>query len=111
MSIFSKVLRAGEGKALKELQALVDRVNDLESEIEALNDADLKAKTTEFRKRLADGQTLDDIEPEAFAVVRSASRRVLHQRPYDVQVIGAGALHRGMIAEMRTGEGKTLAAT
>ncbi|MBT8211746.1 MAG: preprotein translocase subunit SecA [Acidimicrobiia bacterium] len=111
MSIFSRVLRAGEGKALKELQDLVDRVNDLETEIEALSDADLKAKTAEFRKRLADGQSLDDVAPEAFAVVRSASQRVLHQRPYDSQVIGAGALHRGMIAEMRTGEGKTLAST
>ena len=111
MSLFSKVLRAGEGKRLKELQQLVGCVNDLEPEITVLSDAELKAKTTEFRRRLADGETLDDIECEAYAVVREAARRVLGQRHYDVQIVGAGALHRGMIAEMRTGEGKTLVST
>ncbi|HSF85491.1 MAG TPA: preprotein translocase subunit SecA [Acidimicrobiia bacterium] len=111
MSIFSKVLRIGEGKRLKELQQLVDSVNALESEIEQLTDAELAAKTVEFRRRLADGETLDDLESEAFAVVREAAKRVLGQRHYDVQVIGAGAMHRHMIAEMRTGEGKTLVST
>jgi preprotein translocase subunit SecA len=111
MSILSKVLKAGEGKWLKDLQSLVDCVNGLEDEIQALSDEALQAKTTEFRDRLADGETLDDIECEAFAVVREAAKRVLGQRHYDVQVIGGGAMHRGMIAEMRTGEGKTLVST
>jgi preprotein translocase subunit SecA len=111
MSVFSKVLRAGEGKRLKELQQLVDCVNGLESEIKPLSDAELAAKTAEFRSRLANGASLDDIECEAFAVVREAAWRILGQRHYDVQVIGAGALHRGMISEMKTGEGKTLAST
>ena len=111
MSIFSRVLRAGEGKWLKGLQVVADCVNDLEEEIARLSDDELRTKTTEFRERLADGETVDDIACEAFAVVREAAIRVLGQRHYDVQVIGAGALHRGMIAEMRTGEGKTLVST
>jgi preprotein translocase subunit SecA len=111
MSVFSKVLRAGEGKRLKELQQLVECVNGLEPEIKALTDAELTAKTAEFRRRLADGASLDDIECEAYAVVREAAWRILGQRHYDVQVIGAGALHRGMISEMKTGEGKTLVST
>jgi preprotein translocase subunit SecA len=111
MSIFSKVLRIGEGKRLKELQQLVDDVNALEPGIEKLADSELAAKTDEFRARLADGATLDDIETEAFAVVREAAKRVLGQRHYDVQIIGGGAMHRRMIAEMRTGEGKTLVST
>jgi preprotein translocase subunit SecA len=111
MSIFSKVLRAGEGKRLKELEGLVERVNALEADVKPLSDAELKAKTAEFRTRLADGETLDDIEADAFAVVREAAWRVLGQRHFDVQVIGAGALHRGMISEMKTGEGKTLVST
>ena len=111
MSVFSKVLRIGEGKRLRELQELVDCVNGLESEIEPLTDAELAAKTDEFRARLADGATLDDIECEAYAVVREAAKRVLGQRHFDVQIIGAGALHRHMISEMKTGEGKTLVST
>ena len=111
MSLFDKVMRAGEGRALKDLQALVGRVNALEPEIEALDDEALRAKTAAFRERLAQGASLDDLEAEAFAVVREAARRVLSQRHYDVQVIGAGALHRGAIAEMKTGEGKTLVST
>jgi preprotein translocase subunit SecA len=111
MSLFGKVMRAGEGRALKDLQALVGRVNALEPEIEALDDEALRAKTAAFRERLAQGAPLDDLEAEAFAVVREAARRVLSQRHYDVQVIGAGALHRGSIAEMKTGEGKTLVST
>ncbi|MDJ0923862.1 MAG: preprotein translocase subunit SecA [Acidimicrobiia bacterium] len=111
MAIFSKILRAGEGKRLKELQQLVEIVNQLEPEFEGKTDDQLRAKTDEFRNRLNDGETLEDIEAEAFAVVREAAKRVLGQRHYDVQVIGAGALARGMIAEMRTGEGKTLVST
>ena len=111
MSLFSKVLRIGEGKRLKELQELAERVNALEPEMETLTDDELRAKTEEFRERVAAGESLDDIESEAFAVVREAARRTLGQRHFDVQVIGAGALHRGMIAEMKTGEGKTLVST
>ena len=111
MSVFSKVLKAGEGKRLKELHQLVDCVNGLETEIKPLSDTELRAKSEEFRRRLADGATLDDIECEAYAVVREAAWRILGQRHYDVQVIGAGALHRGMISEMKTGEGKTLVST
>ena len=111
MSLFSRALRAGEGKNLKVLEALTSRVNDLEPTFEPLSDDELKAKTVEFRSRLERGETLDDLEPEAYAVVREAAKRVLGQRHYDVQVVGAGALHRGMIAEMRTGEGKTLVST
>ena len=111
MSIFTKVLRAGEGKALKELEAMAQRVNALEPSIEPLSDEQLAAKTAEFRQRLDNGESTDDIMEEAFAVVREAARRVLGQRHYDVQVVGAGALHKGMIAEMRTGEGKTLVST
>ena len=111
MSLLSKVLRVGETKTLKSLEGLAARVNRLEPAIELLDDADLAAKTVEFRGRLAAGETLDDMAAEAFAVVREAAKRVLGQRHYDVQVIGAGALHQGMIAEMRTGEGKTLVST
>ncbi len=111
MTVLSKVLRFGEGKRLKQLQGVVDRVNRLEPEFEALTDEQLAAKTIEFKERIANGEPLDDLEPEAFAAVREAAKRTLGQRHFDVQIIGAGALHRGWIAEMRTGEGKTLAAT
>jgi preprotein translocase subunit SecA len=111
MSIFSKALRIGEGKRLKELEALVERVNALEPEIELLSDGDLVAKTAEFRNRIRNGESVDDLEDEAYAVVREAAKRTLGQRPFDVQIIGAGTLHRGMISEMRTGEGKTLVST
>ncbi len=111
MALLKKILSAGEGKKLKELERVADAVNGFEPEIEVLGNEALKAKTDEFRRRLADGETLDDIEAEAFAVVREAARRVLGQRHFDVQVIGAAALHRHAIAEMRTGEGKTLVST
>ncbi|MDJ0954510.1 MAG: preprotein translocase subunit SecA [Acidimicrobiia bacterium] len=111
MAILSKILRAGEGKRLKELEKLAELVNSIEPDFEGLTDEQLRAKTDEFRQRIAAGETLDDIEAEAFATVREAAKRVLGQRHYDVQVIGAGALSRGMIAEMRTGEGKTLVST
>ncbi|MCH8130390.1 MAG: preprotein translocase subunit SecA, partial [Acidobacteria bacterium] len=106
--MFSKVLRIGEGKRLKELEQLAERVNALEPETEVLTDDELAAKTAEFRERYAAGESLDDLEAEAYAVVREAATRTLGQRPFDVQVMGAGALHRGDIAEMKTGEGKTL---
>ena len=101
----------GEGKRLKELEQLAVRVNALEPETEVLTDAELAAKTDEFRERYTAGESLDEMEAEAFAVVREAARRTLGQRHFDVQVVGAGALHRGDIAEMKTGEGKTLVST
>jgi preprotein translocase subunit SecA len=111
MPILSKVLRAGEGKTLKQFQGIVTAVNAVEPEFEALSDQDLAAKTSEFKRRLVGGETLEDIQVEAFAAVREAAKRVLGQRHFDVQVIGAAALHRGMVAEMKTGEGKTLVST
>jgi preprotein translocase subunit SecA len=111
MPILSKVLRAGEGKTLKEFEGIVSAVNDAESQFEPLSDEQLKSKVTEFRSRLQDGETLDDIQVEAFSTVREAAKRVLGQRHYDVQIIGAAALHKGMVAEMKTGEGKTLVST
>src|SRR5512134_4048974 len=101
----------GEGRKLKVLQQRVEAVSALEPEVERLSDGALAAKTVEFKERLAKGEGLDDILPEAFAVVREAGWRVLRMRHFDVQLIGGMALHRGMIAEMKTGEGKTLVAT
>ena len=111
MSVFQKILKAGEGKRVRQLAELVGPINDLGDEMAALSDAELQAKTVEFRARLDDGETLDDLLIEAFAVVREAATRVLGQRPYDVQLMGAMALHFGWIAEMKTGEGKTLVST
>jgi preprotein translocase subunit SecA len=111
MALFDKILRSGEGKKLKALQALVPDITALEPEMEALSDAALQGKTAEFRARLENGEDLDDLLIEAFAVVREAGRRVLGQRHYDVQLIGGAALHFGWIAEMKTGEGKTLVST
>ncbi len=111
MSVFSKVLRAGEGKRVRQLTELVDPINALADDMAALTDAQLQAKTTEFKARLAEGETLDDLLIEAFAVVREASTRVLGQRHYDVQLMGGMALHFGWIPEMKTGEGKTLVST
>jgi len=109
--VLSKLLRAGEGKTLRRLKAIADAVNTLEDDIVALSDAELRAETDTFRARLADGETVDDILVEAFAVNREAARRTLGQRHFDVQVMGGAALHLGNIAEMRTGEGKTLTCT
>ncbi|MGI9608224.1 MAG: preprotein translocase subunit SecA [Acidimicrobiales bacterium] len=111
MSIFNRVLRSGEGKKLRALEAIVPEINALESEMQALSDEALQAKTVEFRQRLADGASLDDLLVEAFAVVREASVRVFGMRHYDVQLMGGLALHLGWVAEMRTGEGKTLVST
>src|SRR5579875_123947 len=111
MSVLTKVLRAGEGKKVRRLAELVPLVNELEPEVEALSDDELRHKTVEFRQRLDEGETLDDLLIEAFAVVREASWRVLGQRHFDVQLMGGMALHFGWIAEMKTGEGKTLVST
>ena len=109
--LINKILRAGEGKTLKRLQALTERVNALEPDFQEMTDEELRSLTDEFRKRYLDGETLDDLLPEAFAAVREASVRTLGQRHYDVQIMGGAALHLGNIAEMKTGEGKTLVAT
>jgi len=111
MGLFNRLLHAGEGKRLKALEAIVPEVNALEPEIERLSDDGLAAKTVEFRERLARGEDLDELLPEAFAVVREAARRVLGQRHFDVQVMGGAGLHFGWVSEMKTGEGKTLVAT
>ncbi|MEJ7631141.1 MAG: preprotein translocase subunit SecA [Rubrobacteraceae bacterium] len=110
-NLLTKILKMGEGRKLKVLQKTVESVTALEPEIEKLSDEALRAKTGEFRERLGKGETLDDILPEAFAVVREVSRRTLGMRPFDVQVMGGIVLHQGKISEMKTGEGKTLAAT
>src|SRR5918997_7051912 len=111
MSLLDRFLRAGEGKKVRALQSLVPDIGELEPEMHALSDDGLRAKTAEFRQRLANGESLDDLLIEAFAVVREAARRVLGQRHYDVQLVGGAALHFGWVAEMKTGEGKTLVST
>ena len=111
MSILDRILRAGEGRVLKELAKIAEEVNTFESKISQLSDLELQAKTPEFKNRIANGEDLDDLLPEAFAVVREAAKRTLGQRHYDVQLMGGAALHKGNIAEMKTGEGKTLVAT
>ncbi|MEY9849942.1 preprotein translocase subunit SecA [Streptacidiphilus sp. MAP5-3] len=111
MSVFDKILRAGEGKILRKLSKIAEQVNSIEEDFVNLTDAELRALTDEFRERLADGEKLDDILPEAFAAVREAAKRTLGQRHYDVQLMGGAALHFGYVAEMRTGEGKTLVGT
>ncbi|MEC9467718.1 MAG: preprotein translocase subunit SecA [Actinomycetota bacterium] len=111
MSVFSRVLRSGEGKKVKALEAIVPDINALSDPTSALSDDALRAKTGEFRQRFENGEDLDDLLVEAFAVVREAAWRVLGQRHYDVQLMGGMALHLGWVAEMRTGEGKTLVST
>ncbi|HEV8065636.1 MAG TPA: preprotein translocase subunit SecA, partial [Acidimicrobiales bacterium] len=111
MGLFSKVLRAGEAKKVKNLQAVVPLINGLEPEMQALSDAELQAKTGEFKQRLDNGEELNDLLVESFAVVREASSRVIGQRHFDVQLLGGMVLHFGGIAEMKTGEGKTLVST
>ncbi|MBE6080917.1 MAG: preprotein translocase subunit SecA, partial [Veillonella sp.] len=106
-----RLIGNNSAREIKKMRAIVDEINGLEPSLSGLSDSSLAAKTQEFKKRLADGETLDDILPEAFAVVREASKRVLGMRHFDVQLIGGITLHRGNIAEMRTGEGKTLVAT
>ncbi|MFI2753026.1 preprotein translocase subunit SecA [Cellulomonas sp. P22] len=110
-AILDKVLRFGEGRIVKKLSGIAQQVNALEDSFVSLSDAELREETDRFRARLADGENLDDLLPEAFAAVREASRRTLGQRHFDVQLMGGAALHLGNIAEMKTGEGKTLVAT
>src|SRR3954447_188316 len=111
MSILDRILRAGEGKKIKALEAIVPDINALADDMRRLSDDELRGKTAEFRDRLANGAALDDILIEAFAVVREAANRVIGQRHYDVQLMGGAALHFGWVAEMKTGEGKTLVST
>ncbi|WP_410620657.1 preprotein translocase subunit SecA [Amycolatopsis sp. cmx-8-4] len=106
--VLNRLLRAGEGKMVKRLRNIADHINTLEDDVKDLTDAELRAKTDEFRKRHADGESLDELLPEAFAVAREAAKRVLGQRHFDVQLMGGAALHLGQVAEMKTGEGKTL---
>ena len=108
---FQKALRMGEGKKVKQLQEQVGAINVFEEGLLPLSDDELRAKTPALKQRLEDGEELDDILPEAFAVVREVSRRVMGMRHFDVQLMGGIALHQGNIAEMKTGEGKTLVAT
>ena len=111
LGTLAKLIGGSDEKTVKKLRPLVDEINALEPEFERMSDGELRGKTDEFRSRIADGETLDDLLPEAFAVVREASKRTLGQRHFDVQLIGGIVLHEGKIAEMKTGEGKTLVAT
>jgi preprotein translocase subunit SecA len=111
VKIVEKLLRAGEGRILKKLDNIAAQVNAIEDDFEKLSDAELRAETDTFKQRLADGETLDDLLPEAFAAVREASKRTIGKRHFDVQIMGGAALHLGNVAEMKTGEGKTLVAT
>ena len=109
--VFEKLMRAGEGRVVKKLEGIAAQVNALEDDFVKLSDEELRGETDVFRKRLEDGESLDDLLPEAFAAVREASRRTIGKRHFDVQLQGGAALHQGNVAEMKTGEGKTLVAT
>src|SRR5688572_20771126 len=109
--LLAKVLGTQNDRELKRLVPLVARINALETDTQALSDDQLRGKTAEYKERVTRGESLDDMLPEAFAVVREAGRRVLNRRHYDVQLVGGMVLHTGKIAEMKTGEGKTLVAT
>src|SRR5690554_5198986 len=109
--ILEKIFGSLNDKEIKRLMKTVDQIQELEPVIQGLEDEALKEKTTEFKERLQRGETLDDILVEAFAVVREVSKRVLHMRHFPVQLLGGMVLHQGRIAEMKTGEGKTLVAT
>ncbi len=111
MSVLDKILRIGEGKILRKIEAISKAVNAIEDDFVKMSDVELRAMTDEFRERIDKGETLEDLMPEVFAVVREAARRVLGQRHFDVQLMGGAALHLGNIAEMKTGEGKTLVST
>ncbi|MBQ5426698.1 MAG: preprotein translocase subunit SecA, partial [Pseudobutyrivibrio sp.] len=108
MSIIDKVFGTHSDRELKRIKPIVDKIESLRPEMQALTDEQLRAKTTEFKERLSKGETLDDILPEAYAVVREAGKRALGMEHFRVQLIGGIILHQGRIAEMRTGEGKTL---
>ena len=111
MKVLDRILRAGEGRAVKRLEKIAVQVNEFENKVSSLSDEELRGQTEKFRAQLAQGAHLDDLLPEAFATVREAAKRTLGQRHYDVQLMGGAALHLGNIAEMRTGEGKTLVST
>src|SRR5512133_2812978 len=111
MSLLTQIFGSRNQRLLKQYQKTVREINALEAAVEKLSDAELQAKTPAFKARIANGEPLDALLPEAFAVVREASKRVLEMRHFDVQLIGGMVLHSGKIAEMRTGEGKTLMAT
>src|SRR3954470_13746770 len=111
MSILDRALRMGEGKKFKEVEKRVARINDFEAELELESDEELRERTDVLRERARDGEELDELLPESFALTREAARRTLGQRHFDVQLIGGMVLHDGSIAEMKTGEGKTLTAT
>ena len=110
MSLISKIFGDND-RVVRKYHSVIDHINELEPEFEALSDEELRAKTDEFRQRLADGETLDDLLPEAFAAVREAAKRKVGQRHYDVQLVGGIVLHQGKISELKTGEGKTLTST
>ena len=111
MNVINKVFGTHSQRELKRIMPIVDKIEAMRNDMMDMEDEQLKGKTKEFKKRLEEGETLDDILPEAFAVVREAARRVLNMEPYRVQLIGGIILHQGRIAEMRTGEGKTLVST
>ena len=111
MSVLERALRMGESKQFKQFAKRVDRINGFEPEMELLDDSELRANADELRERASEGEALDDLLPETFALVREAARRSMSMRHFDVQLIGGMVLHDGAIAEMRTGEGKTLTAT
>lgn len=111
MGFLDKLLGSTSEAQVKKLMPMVKRINEMEGSIEALTDKELRAKTDEFRARLNNGETEDDLLPEAFAVVREAAKRTIGQRHYDVQLLGGIVLHQGRIAEMKTGEGKTITKT
>jgi len=110
-ALLDKILRIGEGKILRQLEGVAKQVNAIEDDFVAMSDDELRGQTADFKERLANGEPLDDLMPEAFATVREAAKRTLGQRHYDVQLMGGAALHLGNIAEMKTGEGKTLVST
>ena len=111
MGFLDKFFGSRSQREIKKIQPITDKVLSLENEFKALSDEALKAKTAEFKERYSKGETLDDLLPEAFAAIREAADRVLGMRPYPVQIMGGIILHQGRIAEMKTGEGKTLVAT
>ncbi|MBE5895154.1 MAG: DEAD/DEAH box helicase, partial [Lachnospiraceae bacterium] len=111
MSFFDKIFGTHSEREIKRINSLVDKIEELRPEMQKLSDEELRGKTAEYKKRLAEGETLDDLLPEAFATVREAAKRVLNMEHYRVQLIGGIVLHQGRIAEMKTGEGKTLVST
>ena len=111
LDIFKKIFGTKNDRELRRLEPILRRINELEPSLQALSDTELRVKTDEYRTRHQNGESLDSLLPEAFATVREASRRVLNKRHFDVQLLGGMVLHEGKIAEMRTGEGKTLTAT